>query len=91
MKRYKMTAEELRIAGEWAADETWVEQKEYAKNTEYLDCVRDILDDPIFRSMDQYLQHGDTTCKAHCIQVSYLAYQICKAWGWDYRSVARAG
>ncbi|MEG7531292.1 MAG: HD family phosphohydrolase [Hungatella sp.] len=91
MKRYKMTAEELRIAGEWAADETWVEQKEYVKNTEYLDCVRDILDDPIFRSMDQYLQHGDTTCKTHCIQVSYLAYQICKAWGWDYRSAARAG
>ena len=43
-----------------------------------MDCVRDILCHPVFQSMDQYIQHGTTTCKTHCIQVSYLGYKLCK-------------
>ena len=46
-----------------------------------MECVADILDHPVFQSMDQYIQHGTTTCKCHCIQVSYLAYKLCKRFG----------
>ncbi len=63
----------------------------WAQDPEYLRCVRDILDNKVFQSMDQFIQHGHTTCKAHCIQVSYIAYQICQNRGWDSRSAARAG
>lgn len=65
--------------------------KQYEKDLDYMECVEDILKHPVFQSMDEFIQHGDTTCKCHCIQVSYMSYCICKAKGWDYRSVARAG
>lgn len=91
MKRYQLSKEEARIAREWAADESWVEQKAYEKDLEYLECVGDILAHPVFQSMDNYIQHGNTTCKTHCIQVSYMSFKICRARGWDYRSAARAG
>lgn len=91
MKCCRLTREKHQAAAEWAADESWVKQKEYEKDLDYLDCVRDILTHPVFQSMDAYIQHGDTTCKSHCIQVSYLAYRICKERGWDHESAARAG
>ena len=49
----------------------------------YLDCVRDILEHPVFQSMDEYIQHGNTTCKEHCMRVSYLSYRICVRRGPD--------
>lgn len=66
-------------------------QEWYERDPEYLACVSDILENHIFQSMDQFIQHGDTTCKAHCIQVSYLSYRICRHMGWEYREAARAG
>lgn len=69
----------------------YTEDQEYTENQEYMECVRDILEHPVFQSMDQYIQHGDTTCKSHCIQVSYLGYKICKRMGGNWRSAARAG
>lgn len=91
MKTCRISKEELHKAREWAKDETWVEKKEYERDEEYLACVQDILDHPVFQSMEQFIQHGSTTCKAHCIQVSYMTYKICKSRGWDYVSAARAG
>ena len=64
---------------------------DYTGDQEYMECVRDILEHPVFQSMDQYIQHGTTTCKAHCIQVSYLGYKLCKRFGGNWRSAARAG
>ncbi|MEF9938931.1 MAG: HD family phosphohydrolase [Clostridium sp.] len=57
---------------------------------EYLTCVQDILDDPVFQQMDDYYQHGHTTCKEHCIRVSYMSYKLCKKFGWDYYEASRA-
>lgn len=74
----------------WASDQTWTEKAEYEMDQEYLECVQDILENPIFQSMDRFIQHGETTCKVHCLKVSYMSYQICKKWGWDYRQAARA-
>ena len=61
------------------------------EDPEYLDCVRDILDHPVFQSMDEYIQHGNTTCKEHCMRVSYLSYRFCRRFGGDAVSAARAG
>ena len=64
---------------------------EITEDQEYMECVKDILCHPVFQSMDQYIQHGTTTCKTHCIQVSYLGYKLCKQLGGNWRSAARAG
>ena len=64
---------------------------EITEDEEYMECVRDILCHPVFQSMDQYIQHGTTTCKTHCMQVSYLGYKLCKQLGGNWRSAARAG
>lgn len=67
-----------------------MERLDYRKDDGYLACVQDILDHPVFQSMDHYFQHGKTTCKEHCIRVSYLSYRICRRLGWDSRAAARA-
>ena len=59
----KLTREELHEARAWAQDESWVKRKKYENDPEYLACVQDILDNPVFQSMDQFIQHGQTTCK----------------------------
>ena len=53
---------------------------EITEDQEYMECVKDILCHPVFQSMDQYIQHGTTTCKTHCIQVSYLGYSCANSW-----------
>ncbi len=60
-------------------------------NDAYLAEVGDILENPVVRSMENYLQHGDTTCLCHSINVSYLSYLYCAAHGWNARAAARGG
>ncbi len=72
-------------------DLSWAEWEDYSEDQLYMDCVAGIIDHPVFLSMDNFMQHGDTTCKVHCIKVSYMSYCICRRLGWDYREVARAG
>ena len=91
METGRISKKEMQRARDWAKDESWVRKKEYEKDAEYLACVQDILDHPVFQSMEQFIQHGSTTCKAHCIQVSYMSYKICRNRGWDFVSAARAG
>lgn len=91
MKPIQLTQEEKRAAAQWAADESWVKQKRYQDDKDYMECVADIMADPIFQSMDRFIQHGSTTCKSHCIQVSYMSYALCRKFGWSYREAARAG
>lgn len=68
-----------------------IKHEAYLSDPDYLMCVEDILKHPIFQSMDQYIQHGHTTCKEHCIRVSYRSYLLCRKYGWEYREAARAG
>lgn len=70
---------------------SWVKREDFNEDLEYMDCVRDIMEHPIFQSMDNFMQHGDTTCRDHCIQVSYTSYRICRKLGWGYTEVSRAG
>lgn len=57
----------------------------------FLECVRDILEHPAFQSMDQYIQHGGTTCLEHCLRVSYMSYLICRRKGLHFCEAARGG
>ncbi|WP_180952265.1 HD family phosphohydrolase [Lachnoclostridium edouardi] len=74
---------------DWKERDLWT--GEYEKDEEYVSYVKDILEHPVFKSMDHFIQHGHTTCKMHCIQVSYLSYKICKKHGWDFIAAARGG
>lgn len=79
------------MSGESKAEELLRKSARWSRDEEYLACVQDILDNKVFQSMDQFIQHGHTTCKEHCIQVSYIAFELCRNRGWDSRSAARAG
>lgn len=57
----------------------------------YIAEVRDILENKAFLSMKEYVQHGTTSCLAHCIAVSYLSYKACEKYGLNSRAAARAG
>lgn len=91
MKRIHISRGKKQEAVQWAEDTDWVKSKQYEDDLEYMECVRDILDNPIFQSMDYYMQHGDTTCKDHCIKVSYMSYCLCRKFGLEYAEAARAG
>jgi len=58
---------------------------------QYMEYAADILGHDIFQSLDDYIQHGKTTCKIHCLQVSYFSYRICWKAGLDAKAAARAG
>lgn len=91
MKGLGLDSQEKAMAEMWIEDGEWSKQEEYRRDKEYMDCVRDILDHLVFQSMDAYYQHGATTCKEHCIRVSYMSYRMCQKRNWDYRTAARAG
>lgn len=57
---------------------------------EYMELVEDIYYSEIFESMSQYMMHGTTSCRDHCMDVSYMTFKICKKRGLDYRRAARA-
>ncbi len=61
------------------------------RDEEYLSTVEELLAHPMVRSMENYIQHGDTSCLRHCINVSYLSYLYCKERGWNAREAARGG
>lgn len=64
--------------------------REYLKDTEYIECVKDILYSDIFRKLDEFVQHGSTSTMTHSIDVSYRTYLVCKEYKLNYRSAARA-
>ena len=61
------------------------------QDREYLLLVQDILQHDKIFLMQEYIQHGTTTCLEHSINVSYLSYLYCKKHGLNTRCVARAG
>ena len=91
MERFGLSRGEREKAARWVEDDSWIRREAYRNDQEYLACVSDILESPVFQSMDNYIQHGHTTCRAHCIQVSYMSYRICRKHGWDFVAAARAG
>lgn len=58
---------------------------------QYIACVEDILNSDTFWTMQDYTQHGNTSCLNHCVHVSYCSYLVARYLNLDYKSVARAG
>ena len=70
---------------------TDVEDITVPKDLEYLSMVKEILKNPNVGTMREYVQHGNTSCLEHSINVSYLSYLYCKNHGLNARAAARAG
>lgn len=90
MDKLRLSPQEREAVEEWISDGEWAAQEKYKNDKEYLTCVQDILTDSVFRQMENYYQHGHTTCMEHCIRVSYMSYKMCRKKNWDYSSAARA-
>lgn len=65
--------------------------KIFCNNNEYFEIIKDIAFSPVTLEMENYIQHGFTSCYEHSVYVSYYSYLIAKDLGLDYKSVARAG
>ena len=65
-------------------------KEKYKNNIEYYTCIKELIETPVVLQMNQYIQHGNTTCLSHCLSVSYKSYIIAKKLNLDYEAVARA-
>lgn len=61
------------------------------KAVTYRECVNDVLDSEEVTKLGAFKHHHFTTRLQHSLNVSYYSYCICRFFGWDYRSAARAG
>ena len=57
---------------------------------QYINIVRDILDNKEFDKMSEIVHHG-LDRKGHSLRVSYYSYRVAKLLGLDYQGAARAG
>ena len=57
----------------------------------YYECVADLIDTEVVRSMEQFHHHGHTSCFQHCVNVSYYNYVFARFLGLDERAAARGG
>lgn len=46
--------------------------------SKFNDIARDIINTRIYKKMKGYIQHGNTSCYKHCIEVSYKSYIVSK-------------
>lgn len=60
-------------------------------SAEYLDIIREILQDEEFLKLSCYIQHLKTTRLIHSLNVSYLSWMIARKTNCDARAAARAG
>ena len=64
---------------------------ENSKDSEFEEIIKDIVSNETVLQMKNYKQHYDTDCFEHCKNVAHYSYLICKKFGLDYKSIARAG
>ena len=57
--------------------------------TEYLEYVSDILNNPEFKKMENYVHHNSNRLQ-HSLNVSFYSYKIAKFLNLDSKKVARA-
>lgn len=61
------------------------------EDDEYIQCTKDILNHEQFQRLNNYIQHGTTTCLVHSVNVSYQSYLYCRQHGLNWRNAARGG
>ena len=67
------------------------EENKKSLQTEFVEIIKDLMTNETVQKMKDYKQHYDTSCFAHCRNVAYYSYLICRKYNLDYVSVARAG
>lgn len=60
------------------------------EDLEYYTYVKDILENKVVLKMKDYIQHGDTTCYQHCINVSYYSFLLSKKLNLNIANTSRA-
>ena len=63
---------------------------DFKSKREFVNIVKDLIDNPTVRQMKNYRQHYNSSCYEHCLEVAYWSYLICKKFNLDYVSAARA-
>ncbi len=58
---------------------------------EFKDTLEDIIKNRTVQKMKNNVQHGDTSCFEHCMNVAYYSFILCKKLHLDYISAARGG
>lgn len=61
------------------------------RKREYEQCISDLAQQPIVRSLEGFAHHRYFSRLDHSLHVSYQSYRVCKKLGLDYRSAARGG
>lgn len=57
---------------------------------DFINIIKDILENDTVQKMKLYKQHYETSCFDHCLIASYYCYMYCKKFNLDYISCARA-
>ncbi len=57
----------------------------------YYEIVRSIINSPEFQKRKNFKHHEDCSVYEHCIEISYLAYRICRKLGLYSRDAAIGG
>ena len=57
---------------------------------EFKEIIHDITENDTVKIMNNFMQHYDTNCYQHSVNVAYLSYKLCKKLNLDYKSAARA-
>ncbi|HNX92620.1 MAG TPA: HDIG domain-containing protein [Syntrophomonas sp.] len=58
---------------------------------EYRNCISDLTQNEMVRSLEEFTHHRNFTRLQHCLHVSYLSYLVCRKLGLDSQSAARGG
>jgi Predicted HD superfamily hydrolase len=58
---------------------------------EFYNCVKDLISNKKLLELDNFTQHIKTSRLQHSINVAYYSFIVCKFFGLDYKSAARAG
>ena len=57
---------------------------------EFESIINDIRLNDTVKTMNNYMQHCNTSCYTHCLHVAYYTYLLCKKFNLDYVSATRA-
>lgn len=60
-----------------------------SEDTEFLEIIEELINNPTVQQMKNYKQHYETTCFEHCYTAAYYCYLICKKFDLDYKSATR--
>lgn len=61
------------------------------KDTQFYNCIKDLIETPSVRAMNEVPHHVDVNCLHHSIFVSYISFLLCRFLRLDYNAGARGG